>query len=70
MYTPGNKVLTTILTFATAAAIGWLTVPAPAECRKCNSKKCFFDADCGRACSCFFEGGKGTKKGVCVSVGD
>jgi hypothetical protein len=42
----------------------------PCRVRKCNSKKFFFDADCGRACSCFFEGGKGAKKGVCVSVGD
>ena len=64
-----NKLIRTILTFTTAASLGWLTTPSPAECRKCNAKKCFFDADCGRACSCFFEGGKGTKKGKCVSLG-
>jgi hypothetical protein len=59
------------LAFALALAAGWLTAPSPAECRQCNSKKCFWDADCGRKCSCMFEGGKkSNKKGVCVQVGD
>jgi hypothetical protein len=61
----------TALTFALAVAAGWLTAPAPAECRQCNSKSCFWDADCGRKCSCLFEGGKkGRKKGTCVQLGD
>ncbi|HEX5660852.1 MAG TPA: hypothetical protein VFX59_26850 [Polyangiales bacterium] len=59
------------LAFGLSLALGWLSVPSAAECRQCNSKKCFWDADCGRTCSCLFEGGKKrNKKGACVQVGD
>jgi hypothetical protein len=62
--------LLSALTFASAFAIGWATVPATAECRMCNSKKCFHASGCGRLCQCVFEGGKTNKKGICVQVGD
>lgn len=66
-----RRLLVLAFTFLTALAVGWSTAPQTASCRMCNSKKCFFNADCGRLCACIFEGGKkGTKKGVCVQVGD
>ncbi|MET0343798.1 MAG: hypothetical protein ABW252_22480 [Polyangiales bacterium] len=62
--------LITVVTFVGAFAVGWASVPAPAECRQCNAKKCFHDSSCGRLCTCLFEGGKTNKKGRCVQVGD
>lgn len=58
------------LAFVLSVPLGWFTAIPTAECRMCNSKKCFFNADCGRLCSCLFEGGKkSNKKGTCVQVG-
>ena len=62
--------LITAVTFVAAFGAGWATVPAPAECRQCNAKKCFHDSGCGRLCQCVFEGGKTYMKGVCVQIGD
>jgi hypothetical protein len=45
-----------------------VTNPAPASCRQCNSKTCFFQADCGRSCVCIVPGGNEGQRGYCAEV--
>jgi hypothetical protein len=65
-----KKFLVPAFVFLTSLGIGWASAPQTAECRQCNSKTCFWDADCGRLCTCVFPGGKGAKRGFCAQVGD
>lgn len=64
------KKLITAMVFIGSFGLGFASYTPTAECRQCNSKKCFWDSDCGRTCACIFPGGKSNKKGFCAAVGD